>query len=102
VKEPASERVSTRTSVNFEGWRIEEPAIEQSFESDLVEGMDLLDDRDVGHISLEPPWMDEMCWMKMSTTTRRSEHSAQNRVNPILLDSDNSLLYQTRDHKKNH
>jgi hypothetical protein len=68
--------MSTRTSVNFEGWRIEEPAIEQSFESDLVEWMDLLVDRDIGHINLEPTWVDKMCWMKISTTTRRPEHSA--------------------------
>jgi len=83
--------MSTRTSVNFEGWRIEEPAIEQSFESDLVEWMDLLVDRDIGHINLEPTWVDRMCWVKISTTTRRSEHSAPP-IESILLDRDDSLF----------
>jgi hypothetical protein len=94
VREPASKRVSTRTSVNFEGWRIEEPAIEQSFESDLVEWMDLLVDRDIGHISLEPTWVDKMCWVKISTTTRRPEHSALpiQLIESILLDRDNSTF----------
>ncbi len=92
--------MSTRTSVNFEGWRIEEPAIEQSFESDLVERMDLLVDRDIGHISLEPTWVDKMCWMKISTTTRRPEHSAPP-VESILLDRDNSLFMNHVITKKN-
>jgi hypothetical protein len=52
--------LSARTPVNFESWRIEEPAIEQSFESDLVEWMGCLVDRNISHISLEPAWVDEM------------------------------------------
>lgn len=77
--EPAGERVSARTPVDFESRRIEEPAIEQSLESDLVEWMGGLVYRNVGHVSLEPAWVDES-WMEISipTTTERpeTEHSA--------------------------
>jgi hypothetical protein len=58
--------VSARTPVDFESWRIEEPAIEQGFESDLVEWMSGLIYRNTGHVSLGSAWVDEICWVKMS------------------------------------
>jgi hypothetical protein len=60
-RELAGKRVFARTSVYFESWRIEEPAVEESLETGLVEWMDLLVDMDLCHVSLEPAGVDEMC-----------------------------------------
>jgi len=110
--EPAGKRVSARTPVDFESRRIEEPAIEQSFESDLVEWMDGLVYRNVGHVSLEPAWVEEMRWMKISipTTTERpeTEHSADpvDRVNSARLGTftlyEHVIFQQIKKNRKQH
>src|SRR5258708_37946786 len=66
VNEVVERSACAYTSVNFEGWHIEEPPVEESFETGLVEWVGRGIDRDIGHVSLVPAGVNKKSWMKCS------------------------------------